>query len=70
MNKVDVHKSKIIGERVLLDLSYVKIVSLGGNHYFLMGVEQCSGFKWCDFMKKKNDLGDKVLIIIVKMNAG
>jgi hypothetical protein len=58
LNKVSLTKSKIPGERLLLDVSYIKGQSLGGRNMWLLIEDQASNMKWRFFMRHKNEINE------------
>ena len=59
--KTNFKKSKIKGERLYVDISYIKAISYGGARYCLLMVDECTRFKWSTFLKVKSDASDKIL---------
>lgn len=63
-NKTDPNRSTVTGERLHIDISYVTTKSLGGDQYWLLVVDQASGFKWTRFLKSKDELADEMINLI------
>ena len=69
MNKEDQHASKITGERLFIDISYVNKLSLGKNKYWLLVVDQKSRHKWCRFMATRNESNENVTDVISELKS-
>ena len=61
INKTSNGKSRISGERLLIDLSYIKRQSLGGKDTWLLIEDQFTSMKWIFFMRRKGGLIDKTI---------
>ena len=58
--KLSENKSNIIGERLCIDVSYIKKDSMGNNKYWLIIEDQFSGFRWSFFMRRKTEAAEFV----------
>jgi hypothetical protein len=67
INKLSLGKSKIPGERILIDISYIKRKSLGGKDTWLLIEDQATNFKWSYFMRRKVELMDEMIKFIKTM---
>jgi hypothetical protein len=45
-----------IGERIMFDISSVKVPSTGGNTYWLLVMDEYSGYLWSYFFRYPDDL--------------
>ena len=48
----------IRGERLCIDISYVKNASFGGVKYWLLVVDEATDFKWSYFLKSKDETSE------------
>jgi hypothetical protein len=69
INKLSLGKSKIPGERILIDISYIKRKSLGGKDTWLLIEDQATSFKWSYFMRRKGELIDEMIKFIKTMKS-
>jgi hypothetical protein len=69
INKRSLGKSNIPGERILIDISYIKRKSLGGKDTWLLIEDQATSYKWSYFMKRKGELIDEMIKFIKTMKA-
>ena len=67
LNKVSSTKSKLPGERILIDVSYIKRESLGKKNMWILIEDQASTMKWSYFGRRKNELIDIVYDFILKL---
>ena len=56
------------GERLYMDISSVKQRSYGGSKFWCLIVDQHTRMKWSIFLKKKSDLGDKVILFLKNLH--
>jgi hypothetical protein len=61
INKMSLGRSKVPGERFLIDISYIKRKSLGGKDTWLLIEDQATSMKWSFFMRRKGELIDKMM---------
>ena len=52
--------------RVFLDISSIKYTSLGGARFWVLMMDDCSGFLTSFFLKKKSDLKEKGVKMLKK----
>ena len=45
INKTNLHRSTLPGERICIDISYVETQSLGGKKYWVLMVDEATGMK-------------------------
>jgi hypothetical protein len=64
INKKSLGKSKTPGERILIDISYIKRKSLGGKDTWLLIEDQATSYKWSYFMRRKGELIDEMIKFI------
>ncbi|CAB9528031.1 Conserved hypothetical protein [Seminavis robusta] len=57
-------KSTVPGERLMFDISSVSAKSYGGNKYWGIVVDDCTDKVWTVLLKKKSDLGSKLVTLI------
>ncbi len=55
------------GKRFLLDISSVKGRSYGGSKFWILIVDEAKDMKWSFFVKKKNELAEKVFGLIKQL---
>lgn len=68
LKKLSENKAKYPGERILIDISsQMKYPSKGGKRYWVMIMDEKSGYKWSIFLKEKGDLCKAVYPIIEKL---
>ena len=60
----DEKKSTIPGERFFLDISSIKTKSFGGAKFWLLLVDDATGFKFSYFLKKKSETAARVVALI------
>ena len=48
-------RSKIPGERLCFDVSSVKARSFGGAKFWLLVMDDATGYSWSYFLKQKSD---------------
>jgi hypothetical protein len=60
INKTTLGRSKIPGERLHIDFSYIKRKSLGGKATLLLIEDQATSLKWSFFMRRKGELIDEI----------
>ena len=54
--KFNPNKAMNIGERVMIDISSTHSESYGNNKFWLMALDEFSGYIWSFFLKKKSDV--------------
>jgi hypothetical protein len=69
INKLSLGNSKIPGERILIDISYIKRKSLGGKDTWLLIEDQATSLKWSYFMRRKGELIDEMVKFIKTMKS-
>jgi hypothetical protein len=69
ISKINVGRSKIPGESLLIDISYIKRKSLGGKDTWLLIEDQATSLKWCFFMRRKGELIDEMINFIKSMRS-
>jgi hypothetical protein len=67
MSKVSLTKSKLPGEIILTDVSYIKRESLGKMNMWILIEDQVSKMKWRYFGRRKNELINIVYDFIIKL---
>ena len=53
--KVPENKAKVTGERICLDVSYIKKDSMANNKYWMIVEDQFTSYKWSFFMRRKTE---------------
>src|SRR6056300_750676 len=61
VSKGPVERESVIGKKLMIDISSVKSVSYGGAKFWLHIMDDASEFQWAKFLKKKNELSDKMI---------
>jgi hypothetical protein len=69
LKKFSASRSKIPGERILIDISYIKKESLGGKNTWLLVEDQATSMKWNYFMRRKGELIQNMLVFIKTLKA-
>ena len=71
-SKDTVVRSKVAGERLFIDISSVKGVSIGGSKYWLAIVDDFTDMTWSMFLKQKSEQVNRIIDFIrdlkVKLN--
>ena len=52
------------GERLFVDLCGPYTETVGGNYYWMLAVDDYTGYKWSKFMKDKSDVGEHLKPIL------
>jgi hypothetical protein len=55
ISKEAAHTATIKGERIMIDLSWIKTESVTKNHYWLLIMDEYTNFWWSYFLKTKNE---------------
>lgn len=61
---LDKKKSTVPGERFFLDISSIKTSSFGGAKFWVLLVDDATGFKFSCFLKRKLDTAARVVVLI------
>jgi hypothetical protein len=69
LNKMSMGKSKIPGERILIDISYIKRKNFGGKDTRLLIEDQATSYKWSYFMRRKGELINETIKFIKTMKS-
>jgi hypothetical protein len=69
LKKFSASRSKIPGERILIDISYIKKESLGGKNTWLLVKDHATSMKWSFFMRRKGELIQTMLVFIKTLKA-
>ena len=69
LNKESQNKSRIPGERILIDVSYIKRESLGKRNMWILIEDQASTMKWSHFGRRKNESINIVFNFIQQLKA-
>ena len=64
MGNFESNKSKVLGEKVYVDISYVMRASLGKSKYWVLMVDQASRQKWCAFIPSKDESNEAVIRMV------
>jgi len=65
LKKISSNKSEIVGGRVFFDSSPIKNKSAGGSKYWILFVDEATGYKKSYFVKQKSEMskiGEKYLL--------
>ncbi len=65
----DEKRSKIPGERLFFDISSIKSRSFGGTKFWLLIVDDATGFAFSYFLKKKSETAGKITSLIKHLKA-
>jgi hypothetical protein len=69
INKLAKNNSKTPGERLLLDISVIKKISLGKKNIWTLIEYQFSKMNWSIFTQRRGDMSNKVVEFIKKLKA-
>ena len=64
LHKVNVNRSKITGEIIYVDISRVNTESFSGNVFWVLVVDDETGYKWSVFVKNKDMIGEAVITLV------
>lgn len=67
ISKINNNKSTTKGERLYVDISYIKQKSYGGSKFWLLIVDEATGMSWSSFLKEKSQLPEKVIGFVKKL---
>ena len=67
VSKAPKPKSKIKGEKLLIDISSPKTKSIGGKKHWLLIMDDCTEMTWSKFLKEKSDLTDTMIEFILEL---
>jgi hypothetical protein len=65
----DDRKCDIVGERLHMDISSIKEKSFGGAKYWLLVLDEATGYAFSFFLKRKSDTGDTILNLVRDLRA-
>jgi hypothetical protein len=60
--------SQVPGERVYLDISFIKDESYGGSCFWALLVDNYTDYRWSIFLKNKSNLKSKVMTLLTNLN--
>jgi hypothetical protein len=66
INKLNPHKAKKKGERLCVDISWIKKNSIGNNKYWLLIEDKFTSMKWSFFVNRKPEAG-KIIVDFIKV---
>ena len=64
LNKENVNRSKIPGERIYVDISSVNTVSFSGKVFWILAVDDATAYKWSVYVKTKDMIGEAIVSLI------
>ena len=67
LNKFNSNPATYPGERLYIDLSWVKEKSGGDSEYWLLTVDEMTSMFWSSFLKHKSDLAEEETKLIKKL---
>jgi hypothetical protein len=67
LNKVQVPRTTVLGERLMINISSIKAKSYGSSKYWLLIIDDCSDEAWSRFLKKKSETTEQVVALIKDM---
>jgi len=65
--KTNANTSKIPGERLYIDISSIKAMSLGGAKFWLLAVDEATHMKWSIYLKTKDQTGTEMVKLIKEL---
>ena len=65
--KMKVKQANSPGDRIFLDISSIKYESLGGARFWVLMMDDCTGFLSSFFLKRKSDLKNKGIFMLKKI---
>ena len=63
-NIADDRRCNIVGERLHMDISSIKAKSFGGAKYWLLVLDEATGYAFSFFLKRKSDTGSTILKLV------
>ena len=60
-------RSKVRGEKLLIDISSPKTRSIGGKNHWLLIMDDYTDQTWSKFLKEKSELGDVMIEFILEL---
>jgi hypothetical protein len=60
--------SQVPGERLYMDISSVRDLSLGGSNFWVLIVDKCTDHCWSIFLKAKSELKSKMMTLTTDLN--
>jgi len=67
LNKVNTNPVNEPGERIYTDISYTETLSGSDSCYWILSVDEITGYSWSVFSKKKSEIPEKVIKIFHKI---
>jgi transposase InsO family protein len=55
ISKIHKQRSRILGQRIFIDISKLSTPSIGGSTHWMLIVDDCSDYTWSYFLKHKSD---------------
>jgi hypothetical protein len=59
--------SQVLGERLFMDISSVRDLSLGGYKFWVLVVDECTDHCWSIFLKTKSELKSKMMTLLTDL---
>ena len=69
LNKQQVPRETIVGQKLMMDIASVKAKSSGGNKFWLQVTDDASDYVWSMFLKKKSELSKRMVAMIKDLRA-
>ena len=66
LNKINQKPSKFIGDRLYIDSSWINVPTGGGKKYWLLIVDELSGYCFERFGRQKYEIVDEILRLYSK----
>ena len=67
LNKVNTNPVSLPGERIYTDISYTEVKSGSGSNYWILSVDEVSGYSWSIFTSQKYDIPNKMIKLLHKI---
>ena len=67
LNKVNTNPVSLPGERIYTDISYTEVKSGSGSNYWILSVDEVSGYSWSIFTSQKSDIPNKMIKLLHKI---
>ena len=65
--KMNENKTKVKGEWLYVDISYVSAKSQGGANYWALAVDKATQNKWSFFLKNKSDMVEVICDLVEEL---
>ena len=67
LNKVNTNPVSLPGEWIYTDISYTEVKSGSGSNYWILSVDEVSGYSWSIFTSQKSYIPNKMIKLLHKI---